>query len=125
MIQPANGRAKVNDYANVLSDSEELKLNERLQKIKDKYGFDAVIVTTDSYNGMSASDYADDFYDYNGYSKDGLIFVLNLEEREWYVATKGKAITYFTDYGIDVIFEGTIGSFSFSHSSLNSSLSSA
>lgn len=97
-------KALVNDFSGILSDQEELKLNQRLQKIKDKYGFDAVVVTTDSYNGMSARDYADDFYDYSQYSEDGILFVLNMGERTWYVSTKGKGIEYFTDYGIDAIF---------------------
>ena len=98
-------KAFVNDYSDLFSDSEEEKLNRRLQKIKDKYGFDAVVVTTDSFNGMSARDYADDFYDYSQYSDDGIVFILNMSERTWYVSTKGKGIDYFTDYGIDVIFE--------------------
>jgi uncharacterized protein len=98
-------KALVNDFSDILSDSEEEKLNRRLQKIKEKYGFDAVVVTTDSFNGMSAGDYADDFYDYSQYSKDGILFILNMSERTWYVSTKGKAIDYFTDYGIDQIFE--------------------
>ena len=98
-------KALVNDFSGILSNDEEEKLNRRLQKIRDKYGFDAVVVTTDSFNGMSAGDYADDFYDYSQYSEDGILFVLNLTERTWYVSTKGKAIDYFTDYGIDQIFE--------------------
>ena len=98
-------KALVNDFSNIMSDDEEERLNRKLQKIKDKYGFDAVVVTTDSFNGMSARDYADDFYDYSQYSKDGILFVLNMTERTWYVSTKGKGIDYFTDYGIDAIFE--------------------
>ncbi len=105
-------RALVNDYSEILTDEEEEKLNRRLQKIKDKYGFDAVVVTTDSFNGMSAGDYADDFYDYSGYSDDGILFILNMTERTWYVSTKGKAIDYFTDYGIDEIFEEMSGDLS-------------
>ena len=98
-------KALVNDYSDLFTDSQEEKLNRRLQRIKDKYGFDAVVVTTDSFNGMSARDYADDFYDYSQYSDDGIVFILNMSERTWYVSTKGKAIDYFTDYGIDAIFE--------------------
>ncbi|MBQ1322857.1 MAG: TPM domain-containing protein [Erysipelotrichaceae bacterium] len=98
-------KALVNDFSNIMSDDEEERLNRKLQKIKNKYGFDAVVVTTDSFNGMSARDYADDFYDYSQYSKDGILFVLNMTERTWYVSTKGKGIDYFTDYGIDAIFE--------------------
>ncbi|MCR4632795.1 MAG: TPM domain-containing protein [Erysipelotrichaceae bacterium] len=98
-------RALVNDYSDLLSDEEEEKINAKLQKIRDKYGFDAVVVTTDSFNGMSARDYADDFYDYSQYSDDGIVFILNMSERTWYVSTKGRGYDFFTDYGIDMIFE--------------------
>ena len=95
----------VNDYADLLSDSEELELNKKLLAYKNRYGLDAVIVTTNSTNGMYISDYADDFYDYNGYGQDGIILVLDMNERDWWFSTKGKGITYFTDYGIDTIID--------------------
>lgn len=98
-------KALVNDYAGLLNDQEEEKLNRRLQNIKDKYGFDAVVLTTDSYNGMDVEDYADDFYDYSQYGQDGILFVWNDAEREAYIMTAGRAIDYFTDYGIDTIFD--------------------
>ena len=105
-------KAFVNDFSDLLSDEEEEKLNRKLQKIKEKHGFDAVVVTTDSFNNMEAGDYADDFYDYSQYSEDGIVFILNMAEGTWYVSTKGKAIDYFTDYGIDEIFDEMVGSIS-------------
>ena len=95
----------VNDYADLLSDSEELELNKKLLAFKNRYGIDAVIVTTNSTNGMNIRDYADDFYDYNGYGKDGILIVLDMYNREWWFSTKGKGIDYFTDYGLDQIIE--------------------
>lgn len=95
----------VNDFADLLSDSEELELNKKLLAYKNRYGLDAVIVTTNSTNGMYISDYTDDFYDYNGYGNDGIILVLDMGERDWWFSTKGKGITYFTDYGIDTIID--------------------
>ena len=98
----------VNDYADLLTDSEELDLNKKLLAIKQQYGIDAVIVTTNSTNGMSIANYADDFYDYNGYGNDGILLVLDMSEREWWFSTKGKGIQYFTDYGIDEIIDDMI-----------------
>ena len=97
-------KALVNDYADLLSDSEEEKLNRRLQAIKDKYGLDVVILTTNSYNGMDESDYADDFYDYSQYGDDGVLLVLNPNDGV-YISTAGKGYDYITDYGIDLIFD--------------------
>ena len=95
----------VNDYADLLSESEELDLNKKLLAYKNRYGLDAVIVTTNSTNGMNIREYADDFYDYNGYGKDGILLVLDMNNREWWFSTKGKGIQYFTDYGLDQIID--------------------
>ncbi|MBP5279712.1 MAG: TPM domain-containing protein [Erysipelotrichaceae bacterium] len=102
----------VNDYADLLSSDEEQELNRKLLAFKNRYGLDAVIVTTRSTNGMDIDDYADDFYDYNGYGKDGILLIIDMSDRSWYVSTKGKGITYFTDYGIDRIMDDMMPSLS-------------
>ena len=66
---------------------------------------DVVVVTADATDGMWINDYADDFYDYNGYKEDGLLLLLVMDDHSWYVSTKGKGIDYFTDYGIDCIVD--------------------
>ena len=54
-------------------------------------------------------DYADDFYDYNGYgygdSNDGLILIVVMDTSDWWISTCGKAIKTFTDAGIEYIGE--------------------
>ena len=51
--------------------------------------------------------YADDYYDYNGYGagadNDGILLLLSMEDRDWWISTTGYGIDAFTDYGIDVI----------------------
>ncbi len=91
------------DNAAILSSDKELAIE--LEKIIDKYGVDIVVLTVDSLDGKTATEYADDFYDYNGYSEDGILFLLSMEDRDWAISTKGYGITAFTDYGQDYIFE--------------------
>jgi uncharacterized protein len=54
-------------------------------------------------------EYADNFFDYNGYgqgsTRDGLVLLISMEERDWWISTCGYAITAFTDAGIDYIGE--------------------
>ena len=51
--------------------------------------------------------YADDFYDYNGYgygdSRDGILLLISMEERDWRISTCGYGITVFTDAGQEYI----------------------
>lgn len=52
-------------------------------------------------------EYADDFYDEYGYGfgeeKDGILFLISMEERDWYMSTSGFGITAFTDAGLEYL----------------------
>ena len=39
-------------------------------------------------------------YDSHGYREDGVLFLLAMAEREWYISTSGTVIYALTDYGI-------------------------
>lgn len=100
---------KVNDYANLFTADEIQQLTLSIEEIIDKHNIDVVIVTTNDVDGKTSRDYADDFYDYNGYGLDelnsGLLFLINMEDREVYISTCGYAIDYFTDARIDNILD--------------------
>ena len=66
---------------------------------------DIVIVTAKTLNGATPASYADDTYDYNGYgnNRDGLLLLISMEDRDWYISTTGYGITAFTDAGIQYI----------------------
>lgn len=91
------------DNAEVLSDQEEMPIKVDLNEISLIQNFDVVIMTVASTDGKEIEQYAEDFYDNNGYGvgegKDGLIFVVNTQTREWAVSTHGSGITAFTDAG--------------------------
>lgn len=93
---------KVYDEAGLLSSDEIRALQERCLKIAEEKELDIVIVTTDDAQGKSSRDYADDFFDYNdfGYEKPmgtGIIYLIDMDNREGCVSTSGDAIDYFTD----------------------------
>lgn len=97
------------DYAGLLSESERSALNERFEKISEKYECEVAVVTVNSLDGKSPRDYADDFYDYNGYGwgagDDGVLLLIAMDTRDWYITTYGFGETAFTDYGIKVAGE--------------------
>lgn len=100
---------RVVDRADLLSDSEETELSESLDEISVRQQVDVVVVTVDSLEGASVVDYADDFMDYNGYGlgeeRDGILFLLSMEERDWYISTSGYGITALTDAGREYMSE--------------------
>lgn len=93
------------DDADLLTDSEEQELNTELDEISEKQQCDVVVVTENSLDGKSAQDYADDFFDYNGYGygdeDSGVLFLIGMDERKWAITTYGYGITAFTDYGLE------------------------
>lgn len=95
--------SRFEDYADLLSDSQETFLRAKLDSISERRNCDVVIVTVNSLDGKSAQAYADDFYDYNGYGMDtddsGILLLISMERRDWAISTYGRAISAFTDYG--------------------------
>lgn len=93
---------KVYDEAGLLSSDEIRALQERCLKIAEEKELDIVIVTTDDAQGKSSRDYADDFFDYNDFGYEnpmgtGIIYLIDMDNREGWVSTSGNAVDYFTD----------------------------
>lgn len=109
MAEAADDILRIADWAELLSESEEAELSDRLDEISERQKLDIVIVTLESLEGADIVAYADDFFDYNGYGfgekKDGVIFLMSMEERDWCISTSGYGITAFTDAGQEYLSE--------------------
>lgn len=108
-VQAAGNLPRVVDDADLLEDSQESALEEKLGEISEKYQCDVVIVTEDSLDGKEATPYADDYYDYNGYgygeNHDGILLLVSMAERKWAISTTGYGIEVFTDAGQEYMVE--------------------
>lgn len=102
----ANGQ-KVADQADLLTEEEEKQLQEHLSGIAKSYQCDVVIATTDTFEGKGRQKYTDDFYYESGYGygneRNGIILMVNLQDREFHYATRGSAIRIFTDRRLEQI----------------------
>jgi len=106
LIQPAfasDGIAHLVDEADLLTDSEEKALSAKLDEISSRQSLDIVIVTVESTGERTATEYADDTYDYSGYSEDGILLLISMDERERAISTSGYGITAFTDAGLEYL----------------------
>ena len=101
-----DGQPVVDDAA-ILSIAEEQKLQYQLSQLRAQYSMDIVVVTTLDLEGKSPMAYADDFFDYGGYgqgyNRDGILLLISINTRDWWISTSGRGITVFTDAGIDYI----------------------
>lgn len=104
------------DEAGLLTDSEGKELQDKLDEISERQQVDVAVVTVNSLDGATAMEYADDFYDRNGYGfgeeKDGILFLISMEERDWWMSTSGFGITAFTDAGLAYISDMIINDLS-------------
>ena len=97
------------DDADLLTDSEERALNLKLEEISEEHECEVAIVTVYSLGSKTATEYADDFFDYNGYgygeNNDGILLLVSLEDRDVAISTYGFAIKTFTDSKQDYIYD--------------------
>jgi len=111
---------RVYDMAELLDEDTIEELESRISELRKSLGFDIVIVTRQELSLSGESDdrgaqaYADDWFDEGGFGvgndRDGILFLIDMENRELVLSTSGKAIRIFTDERIekmlDHIYEG-------------------
>lgn len=99
-----NDLPKVVDNGELLTQEEENQLEQAARRLTDSLEIDIIIVTVNSLDGKSVQEYADDYYDSHGYGvgseNSGILLLLSMGTREWYMSTCGDAIYIFTDYGL-------------------------
>ncbi len=97
------------DNAGLLDEDEALELESKLDEISQEYDCDVVILTEETINGAEPMDYADDYFDYEGYGmgedNSGILFLIMMSERKWWISTHGEAIYDFTDAGQEYMAE--------------------
>lgn len=100
-----NATEKVYDFAELLTQEEENMLYEEITEFINNKSLDLAVVTINNNPKGSVEKYADDFFDYNDFSMDGLVFLIDMSTREFYISTAGKAMLYYDDYRIERLLD--------------------
>ncbi|MDR2648432.1 MAG: TPM domain-containing protein [Clostridiales bacterium] len=99
--------ARVYDGAGLLDAGQASGLKSMINNIIDAYDFDVVIVTVNSLGGKSPEIFADDYFDYNGFgfgdNRDGILFLVSMENRDWHISTSGRGMQIINDARISEI----------------------
>ncbi|MEY8354737.1 TPM domain-containing protein [Lachnospiraceae bacterium 54-53] len=92
---------RVFDEAGLFSGKEAEELEARIRSMKNEMNMDVVIVTADDAAGKTAGGYAEDFYIDGGFGvgKDysGVLFLIDMDNRELYILPVGKMNRFLTD----------------------------
>lgn len=100
---------RVYDQAGLFSAAERSALEDEIKSLQDEIKMDVVVVTTEDALGKSAADYADDFYDEGGFGTrrdhSGILYLIDMDNRELYISTSGAMIRFVTDSRIEEMLD--------------------
>ena len=111
---PVFARDRIVDNAGLISAGEKADLEKLAGKIAEAYSFDLVIVTEKNIGNATPMEYADDYFDYNGYGlgndRDGCIFLLDMGNRDFWFSTSGRGIKILNNtYAGDKLESDVVG----------------
>ena len=104
---------KVFDDAGILTEQEEETLQQEIAATAEKLSLDVAVVTTEDAGGKSAEAYAEDFYDDHGFGYErengsGILFLIDMDNREVYISAAGVAQEMYTDRDVDRMLDDEI-----------------
>lgn len=101
--------ARVVDDAGLMNEQQVQALTQKLDEISERQQVDVIVVTQNSLDGKEAMDYADDYFDYNGYGigndRSGVLLLIGMENRDWWISTRGYGINAFSSSDIEITGE--------------------
>ncbi len=113
--QQSNDLYYVVDRADVLTNEQEIVLNEELAALSDEKNADFVVLTVSSLNGKSSLAFADDYFDYNGYGRgedrSGMLLLYKTGaagDRDIALSTRGMLYDCVTDKDSDDFLDSII-----------------
>lgn len=103
------GEQRIFDEAGLFSGSEVTELQNDIEQLQKKIKMDIVMVTSSEVPEGRTTEYADDYYDQGDYgtreSRSGVLFLMDMANREIYISTSGDMITVLTDAKINAILD--------------------
>ena len=96
----------IRDYAGLLTDDQVQTLESKAESISSQYGCNVYVLTVDSIGDMNRRDYAKQYYLENnlGYGdwRNGILFLVAMESRDYVTVTYGRNPDNSTDYGTGI-----------------------
>ncbi len=95
----AEAAGAIYDNAKLLSQGEKERLTQKIQQVEQKYGVRIGIVTQPSLQGRHVGQVANALLDqgYRGAANGGIVLLVSMKERDWYVSTDNTMRARITD----------------------------
>lgn len=105
----AGGEQRVFDEAGLFNDSEIKVFEVEIAKSQKQMKADIVVVTAEDTGGKSTQAFADDFFDQGGFGygedRNGVLFLIDMDNRQLTLSTSGSMIRILTDQRIETILD--------------------
>ena len=96
------------DEADILTKNEIELLTDKAKPMAQQMHFDIAVVLVKDHGDLDIRSFTDNYYDNNGYQKDGIMLLLSMDKREWAMSTSGVAIDKISDESLDNIRDAFI-----------------
>lgn len=109
-------KASIEDAAGLLDEEEEQQLLERAAALSEETGFEIRLYTTDDAGGEDTQTIAENYFE--SMTSDGPdeasggCYVIDMDSRNYYLATYGEMLYYITDSRLDVLLDDAYDSIS-------------
>lgn len=111
-VEPAKSCVKYHDYTNdgLLTYAQAENLEARCIQAGENLGIDVAIVVAEFVeNGMTVKEDAISWYEYLEYSENGIMLILFMEDRDYYILTAGNVNSILDDGDIGDIEDSFLG----------------
>lgn len=112
----AEGYDRLIDAAGLLDEYERANIESVLDEISERRCMDVAIATVTDTNGTDIRTFADEFYEEHGYGygadHDGVLLIISIATRDYYISTEGYGLTAFTGDALDYVGESVVPSLS-------------
>ena len=98
----------IHDDEGLLQSHDVEKLETLYAEFAQTHGFTPALVTVESFGGLTAEDFAGQFYDIMAYPEDGILLLISLGEGQWYLLTNGECNRRISDYHANQIGESIV-----------------
>lgn len=111
----AAGDVLLRDSAGIFKESEKEQMRETARELAQDYNINVLLLTSDQYFGYGRTSvmYMEDLYEDEGYAengaKGGLLFLIDMDNRELLLVTDGIAMRFITDSREEAIYDAAYG----------------
>lgn len=99
----------ITDDADLFTDYEETEILSAIEDYSSEKDFSLAVVTVSYTSGLSSEEYADDYYNYlidnEGFQENGLLFLIDTDNRNVWISTSGECILSYSNSEINSIID--------------------